>query len=197
MPVSLSKGGKVSLAKVAADAGISAALTKIMVGLGWDVNRYDGGAQFDLDAAAFMLAGTGKVRSSDDFIFYNQKVGPGIEHMGDNRTGEGEGDDEVINIDLNAIPADVERISFTVTIDQADARNQNFGMVENSYIRVVDAVSGTELIKYDLGEDFSVETAVVVADLYRHNGEWKFNAIGSGFSGGLAALCSNFGVDIG
>ena len=196
MAVSLSKGGKVSLAKVAADAGISS-LTKIMVGLGWDVNRYDGGAQFDLDAAAFLLAGTGKVRSSDDFIFYNQKVGPGVEHMGDNRTGEGEGDDEVINVDLNAIPADIERVSFTVTIDQAEQRNQNFGMVENSYIRVVDAASGTELIRYDLGEDFSVETAVVVADLYRHNGEWKFNAIGSGFSGGLAALCANFGVDIG
>ena len=197
MAVSLSKGGKVSLAKVAADAGISGGLTKIMVGLGWDVNRYDGGADFDLDAAAFMLAGTGKVRSSDDFIFYNQKVGPGVEHMGDNRTGEGEGDDEVINVDLNAIPADIERVSFTVTIDQAEQRNQNFGMVENSYIRVVDAASGTELIRYDLGEDFSVETAVVVADLYRHNGEWKFNAIGSGFSGGLAALCANFGVDIG
>ena len=196
MAVSLSKGGKVSLAKVAADAGISGGLTKIMVGLGWDVNRYDGGADFDLDAAAFMLAGTGKVRSSDDFIFYNQKVGPGVEHMGDNRTGEGEGDDEVINVDLNAIPADIEKISFTVTIDQADTRNQNFGMVENSYIRVVDAASGTELIRYDLGEDFSVETAVVVADLYRHGGEWKFNAIGSGFSGGLAALCANFGVDI-
>ncbi len=197
MAVSLSKGGKVSLAKVAADAGISGGLTKIMVGLGWDVNRYDGGAQFDLDAAAFMLTGTGKVRSSDDFIFYNQKIGPGIEHMGDNRTGEGEGDDEVINIELGAIPAEIERISFTVTIDQAEERRQNFGMVENSYIRVLDAVSGTELIKYDLGEDFSVETAVVVADLYRHNGEWKFNAIGSGFSGGLAALCANFGVDIG
>ncbi len=197
MAVSLSKGGKVSLAKVAADAGISGGLTKIMVGLGWDVNRYDGGADFDLDAAAFMLAGTGKVRSSDDFIFYNQKVGPGVEHMGDNRTGEGEGDDEVINVDLNAIPADIEKISFTVTIDQAEARKQNFGMVENSYIRVVDAASGTELIRYDLGEDFSVETAVVVADLYRHGGEWKFNAIGSGFSGGLAALCANFGVDIG
>ena len=197
MAVSLSKGGKVSLAKVAADAGISGGLTKIMVGLGWDVNRYDGGTDFDLDAAAFMLAGTGKVRSSDDFIFYNQKVGPGVEHMGDNRTGEGEGDDEVINVDLNAIPADIERVSFTVTIDQAEQRNQNFGMVENSYIRVVDAASGTELIRYDLGEDFSVETAVVVADLYRHNGEWKFNAIGSGFSGGLAALCANFGVDIG
>ncbi len=197
MAVSLSKGGKISLAKVAADAGISGGLTKIMVGLGWDVNRYDGGTDFDLDAAAFMLAGTGKVRSSDDFIFYNQKVGPGVEHMGDNRTGEGEGDDEVINVDLNAIPADIERVSFTVTIDQAEQRNQNFGMVENSYIRVVDAASGTELIRYDLGEDFSVETAVVVADLYRHNGEWKFNAIGSGFSGGLAALCANFGVDIG
>ena len=197
MAVSLSKGGKISLAKVAADAGISGGLTKIMVGLGWDVNRYDGGTDFDLDAAAFMLAGTGKVRSSDDFIFYNQKVGPGVEHMGDNRTGEGEGDDEVINVDLNAIPADIERVSFTVTIDQAEQRNQNFGMVENSYIRVVDAASGTELIRYDLGEDFSVETAVVVADLYRHNGEWKFNAIGSGFSGGLAARCANFGVDIG
>ena len=194
MPVSLSKGGKVSLAKVAADAGISS-LTKIMVGLGWDVNRYDGGAQFDLDAAAFMLAGTGKVRSSDDFIFYNQKIGPGVEHMGDNRTGEGEGDDEVINVDLNAVPADIERISFTVTIDQAEERRQNFGMVENSYIRVLDAATGTELIKYDLGEDFSGETAVVVADLYRHNGEWKFNAIGSGFSGGLAALCAHYGID--
>ncbi|MBQ2603481.1 MAG: TerD family protein [Acutalibacteraceae bacterium] len=197
MAVSLSKGSKVSLAKVAADAGISGGLTKIMVGLGWDVNRYDGGAQFDLDAAAFMLGENGKVRSSDDFIFYNQKVGPGVEHMGDNRTGEGEGDDEVINVDLTAIPADVTRVSFTVTIDQADERKQNFGMVENSYIRVLDAASGTELIRYDLGEDFSVETAVVVADLYRHNGEWKFNAIGMGFAGGLAALCANFGVDIG
>ena len=197
MAVSLSKGSKISLAKVAADAGISGGLTKIMVGLGWDVNRYDGGTDFDLDAAAFMLAGTGKVRSSDDFIFYNQKVGPGVEHMGDNRTGEGEGDDEVINVDLNAIPADVAKVSFTVTIDQAEARKQNFGMVENSYIRVVDAASGTELVRYDLGEDFSVETAVVVADLYRHNGEWKFNAIGMGFAGGLAALCANFGVDIG
>ncbi len=197
MAVSLSKGSKISLAKVAADAGISGGLTKIMVGLGWDVNRYDGGAEFDLDAAAFMLGANGKVRSSDDFIFYNQKVGPGVEHMGDNRTGEGEGDDEVINVDLNAIPADVEKVSFTVTIDQAEARKQNFGMVENSYIRVVDAASGTELVRYDLGEDFSVETAVVVADLYRHNGEWKFNAIGMGFAGGLAALCANFGVDIG
>ena len=199
MAVSLAKGGKVSLVKAAADAGIAnaASLTKLMVGLGWDVNRYDGGASFDLDAAAFMLAGTGKVRSSDDFIFYNQKIGPGVEHMGDNRTGEGEGDDEVINVDLAQVPADIEKISFTVTIDQADVKKQNFGMVENSYIRVCDAASGAELIRYDLGEDFSVETAVVVAELYRHGGEWKFNAIGSGFQGGLAALCANFGVDIG
>lgn len=195
MAVNLKKGGKVSLAKVAEDAGISGGLTKISVGLGWDVNRYDGGSQFDLDAAAFLLAGTGKVRNDEDFIFYNHKVGSGVEHLGDNRTGEGDGDDEVIKVDLAAVPSDIERISFTVTIDQADERRQNFGMVENSYIRVLDEATGTELIKYDLGEDFSVETAVVVADLYRHNGEWKFNAIGSGFSGGLAALCQNFGID--
>ena len=197
MAVSLSKGGKVSLAKVAADAGIQGGLSKITVGLGWDTNRYDGGAAFDLDAAAFMLAGTGKVRNENDFIFYNNKVNTGIEHTGDNRTGEGDGDDEQIKVDLNAIPADVEKIAFTVTIDQADVRNQNFGMVENSFIRIVDDATGTELVRYDLGEDFSVETAIVVAELYRHNGEWKFNAVGSGFSGGLAALCNNYGIDVG
>lgn len=199
MAISLAKGGKVSLVKAAQDAGIpnAAALTKVNVGLGWDVKRYDGGADFDLDAAAFLLAGTGKVRSEADFIFYNQKQGPGVTHMGDNRTGEGEGDDETIEVDLSQVPADVEKISFTVTIDQADVRNQNFGMVENSFVRVYDAVTGTELIRYDLGEDYSVETAVVVAEFYRHGGEWKFNAIGSGFQGGLAALCANFGVNIG
>ncbi|MBO5389775.1 MAG: TerD family protein [Lachnospiraceae bacterium] len=197
MAVSLSKGGKVSLAKVAADAGISGGLTKIIVGLGWDTNRYDGGAQFDLDAAAFMLGANGKVRNDSDFIFYNNKMGQGVEHTGDNRTGEGDGDDEQIKVDLTAVPADVEKIDFTVTIDQADVRNQNFGMVENSFIRIVDEATGTELVRYDLGEDFSVETAIVVAELYRHNGEWKFNAIGSGFSGGLAALCGNFGIDVG
>ena len=195
MAVSLSKGGKVSLAKVASDAGVGS-LDKITVGLGWDTNRYDGGADFDLDAAAFMLKGDGKVRQDTDFIFYNNKKGPGVEHTGDNRTGEGEGDDEQIKIILSQIPADVEKIDFTVTIDQADTRNQNFGMVENSFIRIVDDATGTELIRYDLGEDFSVETAIVVAELYRNNGEWKFNAIGSGFAGGLAALCRNFGVDV-
>lgn len=196
MAVSLSKGGKVSLAKVAADAGIQGGLSKLIIGLGWSVNRYDGGADFDLDASAFLLGASGKVRSDEDFIFYNQTDGPGVHHTGDNRTGEGDGDDEQIQIDLTAVPADVEKIDFTVTIDQADARNQNFGMVEDSYVRVVDEATGTELIRYDLGEDFSVETAIVVAELYRHNGEWKFNAIGSGFSGGLAALCNNFGVNI-
>lgn len=197
MAVSLSKGGKISLAKAAQDSGVAAALVEVMVGLGWDTNRYDGGAQFDLDAAAFLLGANGKVRSDADFIFYNQKEGAGVTHMGDNRTGEGEGDDEQIKLVLANIPADVEKIAFTVTIDQAEARNQNFGMVENSFIRVFDPISGTEMIRYDLGEDYSVETAVVVGELYRNNGEWKFNAIGSGFAGGLAALCANYGVELG
>lgn len=194
MAVSLSKGGKVSLAKAAQEAGVEA-LTKVVVGLGWDVNRYDGGGQFDLDAAAFMLKADGKVRSDADFIFYNNKNGQGVTHTGDNRTGEGDGDDEQIVVDLTQVPADVEKIAFTVTIDQAETRSQNFGMVENSFIHIVDQNSGVELIRYDLGEDYSIETAVVVGELYRNNGEWKFNAIGSGFQGGLKALCSNFGID--
>lgn len=194
MSVSLSKGQKVSLAKVASDAGVSS-LTKVIVGLGWDVNRYDGGADFDLDAAAFMLGANGKVRSDADFIFYNNKNGAGVTHTGDNRTGAGDGDDEQIAVDLTAVPLDVEKIAFTVTIDQAESRGQNFGMVENSFIRIVDEATGTELLKYDLGEDYSIETAVVVAELYRNNGEWKFNAIGSGFQGGLGALCANYGID--
>lgn len=195
MAVSLSKGGKVSLAKVAADAGI-ASLKNITVGLGWDCNRYDGGADFDLDASAFCCGEAGKVTCDEDFVFYNNKVRPGVAHQGDNRTGEGDGDDEVIKVDLSAIPANITEVNFTVTIDQADVRHQNFGMVENSYIRLVDETTGTELVKYDLGEDFSVETAIVVAKLYRNNGEWKFAAIGSGFAGGLAALCGNFGVNV-
>lgn len=194
MAVSLSKGGKVSLAKAAESAGVST-LTKVVVGLGWDTNRYDGGDQFDLDAAAFMLKGDGKVRSDADFIFYNNKDGQGVRHTGDNRTGEGDGDDEQIIVDLNAVPSDIEKIAFTVTIDKAAERSQNFGMVENSFIHIVDEATGTELIRYDLGEDYSIETAVVVGELYRNNGEWKFNAIGSGFQGGLGALCANYGID--
>ena len=146
MSVSLSKGSKVSLSKVANEAGISN-LTKVTLGLGWDTNRYDGGADFDLDASAFMLGANGKVRSDADFIFYNNKGAQGIEHTGDNRTGSGDGDDEQIIVDLPQLPADVSKIAFTVTIDQAEARGQNFGMVENSYIRLVDTNTNTELLK--------------------------------------------------
>ena len=192
MAVSLTKGQKVDLTK--GNPGLS----KLLIGLGWDVNRYDGGSAFDLDAAAFLLDGSGKVSSDADFVFYGnlRHASGGVEHMGDNLTGEGEGDDEQIKVDLASVPASVEKIDFTVTIYEAEERRQNFGQVSNAFIRVVDESSGTELIRYDLGEDFSIETAVVVGELYRHNGEWKFNAVGSGFQGGLEALCKNYGVNV-
>ncbi len=192
MAVSLQKGQKVDLTKG------NPSLKKLLIGLGWDVNKYDGGHDFDLDAAAFLLNSSGKVNSDDDFVFYNNlkhKSGS-VEHMGDNLTGEGEGDDEEIKIDLSLVPANVEKIDFTVTIYDADARKQTFGQVSNAYIRVVDDLTGKELIRYDLGEDFSVETAVVVGEIYRNRGEWKFNAIGAGWSGGLAALGKNYGVNV-
>ena len=192
MPVSLQKGQKVSLTKG------NPGLKKVVVGLGWDVNAFDTGGAFDLDAAAFMLADNGRTTGSQDFVFYGNLTHPSgsVQHMGDNLTGEGEGDDEQIEIDLTKIPANVSRIAFTVTIYDADVRRQNFGQVSNAYIRIVDETTNTELIHYDLGEDFSIETAVVVGELYKHNGEWKFNAIGSGFQGGLEALCINFGVNV-
>ena len=192
MAVSLSKGQKVDLTK--GNPGLS----KIIVGLGWDTNKYDGGADFDLDAAAFLLAANGKVASDSDFVFYGnlKHSSGGVEHMGDNLTGEGDGDDEQIKVNLAAVPASVDKIGFTVTIYEAESRKQNFGQVSNAYIRIVDETSNAELIRYDLGEDFSVETAVVVGELYRNNGEWKFNAIGSGFNGGLAALCRQYGVNV-
>ena len=193
--VILSKGSKVSLSKAAAESGVSGALDRIMIGLGWDTQRYDGAAEFDLDASVFLLNDSGKVSNDSDFVFYNNKVAPGVEHMGDNRNGEGEGDDEVINVTLSQLSPNVSRIAVAVTIFDADVRNQNFGMVENSYVRIVDANSGTEILHYDLGEDFSIETSVVVAELYLHNGEWKFNAIGSGFNRGLKGLCDNYGVN--
>jgi len=192
MAVSLRKGQKVDLTKG------NPSLKKILIGLGWDTNKYDGGFDFDLDAAAFLLGANGKVTSDEDFVFYNNlkhKSGS-VEHMGDNLTGAGEGDDEEIKIDLEKVPANIEKIDFTVTIYDAEARKQTFGQVSNAYIRVVDDVTQQELIRYDLGEDFSVETAVVVGEIYRHNGEWKFNAIGSGWSGGLAALGRNYGVNV-
>ena len=192
MAVSLSKGQKVDLTK--GNPGLS----KIIVGLGWDTNKYDGGADFDLDAAAFLLAANGKVASDSDFVFYGnlKHSSGGVEHMGDNLTGEGDGDDEQIKVNLAAVPASVDKIGFTVTIYEAESRKQNFGQVSNAYIRIVDETSNAELIRYDLGEDFTVETAVVVGELYRNNGEWKFNAIGSGFQGGLKALCQNYGVNV-
>ena len=191
--ISLSKGQKVDLTK--GNPGLS----KLLIGLGWDINKYDGQADFDLDAAAFLLGPNGKVTSDSDFVFYNNpKHSSGsVQHMGDNRTGAGEGDDEIIRIDLAKVPATIDKIDFTVTIHEADVRKQNFGQVSNAFIHVADDAKGVDLIRYDLGEDFSIETAVVVAELYRNAGEWKFNAIGSGFKGGLRALCLNFGVNVG
>ena len=192
MPINLSKGQKVDLTKG------NPGLKNTMVGLGWDVNAYDSGEAFDLDAAAFVCDASGKCPSEKEFIFYGnlEHSSGSIKHMGDNLTGEGEGDDEQIQIDLSKIPPNIDKIAFTVTIYDADSRNQNFGQVSNAFIRIVDESNNTELIRFDLGEDFSIETAVVVGELYRNAGEWKFNAIGSGFQGGLRALCGHYGIDV-
>ena len=192
MAVCLKKGQKVDLTKT------NPGLKEVLIGLGWDTNKYDGGKDFDLDSSVFMLGANGKVASDADFIFYgNLKHASGsVEHMGDNLTGVGEGDDEQIKIDLSKVPADVAKIDFTVTIYEAEERKQNFGQVENAFIHVMNAATGEELIRYDLGEDFSIETAVVIGELYRNQGEWKFSAIGSGFSGGLASLGKNYGVNV-
>lgn len=192
MPINLSKGQKVDLTKG------NASLKHIMVGLGWDVNAFDSGSDFDLDASAFMCGANGKCPTEKEFIFYGnlEHTSGAVKHMGDNLTGEGDGDDEQIQVDLKEIPENVEKIAFTVTIYEAQERRQNFGQVSNAYIRIVDEDTNQELIHYDLGEDFSIETAIVVGELYRHNGEWKFNAIGSGFQGGLAALCGHYGIQV-
>ena len=192
MPINLSKGQKVSLSKEAPG------MTHVLVGLGWDTNRYDGGNDFDLDASVFLTGVSGKCESDKDFIFYGNKEHPSgaVKHMGDNRTGDGEGDDEQIFVDLSAVPANIDKIAVTITIYDADKRRQNFGQVSNAYCRIVNDETGEEIIRYDLGEDFSIETAMVVGELYRNNGEWKFNAIGSGYQGGLGALCEHYGIDI-
>lgn len=192
MPINLTKGQKVSLTKE------NPGLKNITIGLGWDLNIFDTGEDFDLDASAFMLGSNGRCVSDNDFVFYGNLSGANdsVVHMGDNRTGEGDGDDEQIHIDLSRIPENIERVSFTVTIYEAEKRRQNFGQVSNAYIRIVDEDTQQELLRYDLGEDFSIETAMIVAELYKHNGEWKFNAIGSGFQGGLAALCRHFGINV-
>jgi tellurium resistance protein TerD len=191
MGVNLTKGQKVSLTKN------NPGLKKLVVGLGWDVNSFDTGGDFDLDAAAFLLADTGKVSRQEDFVFFGNLKDPSgsVEHLGDNLTGAGDGDDEQIKINLATVPANVSRIVFTVTIYDAETRRQNFGQVNNAFIRIYNEESGEEMLRYDLGEDFSIETAAVFGELYKNNGEWKFNAIGSGYQGGLAALCANYGIE--
>ncbi len=195
MGVSLSKGQRVSLDK---------AVTMARIGLGWDTNQYDGGKDFDLDACVFLLGANGKVLKDEDFIFYNNLSGRdgAVVHTGDNRTGEGDGDDEAIIIDFTKIPAEIEKIAVTVTIFDAESKNQNFGQVNNSYVRVVkidspDDVNGEETLRFDLVEEFSIETALVVCEIYRYNGDWKFNAVAAGYQGGLEALCRAYGVNVG
>ena len=190
MGISLKKGGNISLTKQAPN------LEKIRVGLGWDA-RGAPGAQFDLDASAFMLGASGKVLSEKDFIFYNQlKSEDGtVEHTGDNRTGAGEGDDESIKINLKALPDRYQKIAITVTIDEAQARKQNFGQVSNAFVRIIDESNGNEIVRYDLSEDYSVETALIFGELYRHNNEWKFRAVGQGYQSGLLGLCHQYGIN--
>lgn len=194
MGINLSKGQRVNLEK---------SMTLALIGLGWDTNQYDGGYDFDLDAAAFLLGENGKVLKDEDFIFYNNLDGRNgaVVHTGDNLTGEGEGDDEVILIDFTKVPDEIKKIAITVTIHEAVQRGQNFGQVSNAYVRVArrsnkDDMTGIEELKYDLMEEFSIETAIVVCEIYRHGNDWKFNAVGSGYQGGLEALCRSFGVNV-
>ncbi|OWL94810.1 chemical-damaging agent resistance protein C [Deinococcus indicus] len=191
MALSLQKGGNISLSKQDAN------LQRILVGLGWDPRSTDGQA-FDLDASAFLLTAAGRVRGDHDFIFYNQlrSAEGSVEHTGDNRTGVGDGDDESIRVDLTRIPADIEKIAVAVTIDQADARRQNFGQVGGAFIRILNEDNSQELTRYDLGEDFSTETAVIFGEIYRYGGEWKFRAVGQGFAGGLGPMARNYGVNV-
>lgn len=188
MSVNLQKGQKVDLTKG------NPGLKEISVGLGWDTNKYDGGSNFDLDSSVFLLGENGKVANKGDFVYFNNLRGGNgsVIHSGDNLTGEGEGDDELIKVNLASVPSSIEKIVFTVTIYDAENRGQNFGMVSNSYIRIFDG--SNELIKFDLGEDFSIETAIVAGELYRHNGEWKFSAIGAGYQGGLSSLTKEYGL---
>jgi tellurium resistance protein TerD len=190
MALSLQKGANLSLSKT------DPSLAKLLIGLGWDPRATDG-TEFDLDASAFLLSSSGKVRSDADFIFYNQlKSADGsIEHTGDNRTGAGDGDDELLKVDLSRVPADIDKVVFTVTIHEADARKQNFGQVGGAFIRIVNEVTGAEVVRYDLAEDASTETAMIFAELYRNNGEWKFRAIGQGYAGGLKAVANSFGMN--
>ncbi len=191
MPISLKKGENTNLSHTAPG------MTKMTVGLGWDA-RATNGTDFDLDACAFLLTEAGKVRSDADFVFYNQKEGGNgsVVYGGDNRTGNGDGDDETIIVDLSNVPANVTKIAVTVTIHEAQARGQNFGQVNNAFIRCIDAATGEEHARFDLSEDFSIETAVVFGEIYRHSGSWKFKAVGQGYSGGLQQMCSAYGINL-
>lgn len=191
MAVSLNKGANVSLSKEAPG------LTSITVGLGWDPRVTDG-LEFDLDASVFVCGEDGKVRSDSDFIYYNNKLGlnGAIEHTGDNVTGDGDGDDEQVKINLTTIPADVKKLVFGVTIHDASARKQSFGQVSNAFMRVVSDNGGVELAKYDLSEDYSTETAMIFGEIYRHGNEWKMKAVGAGFEGGLGPLAKLHGVNV-
>ncbi|MFD0483178.1 TerD family protein [Kineococcus sp. GCM10028916] len=191
MGVTLAKGGNVSLSKVAPD------LNEALVGLGWDV-RTTTGMDFDLDASALLLGPNGKVLSDAHFVFYNQLSSPdgSVRHTGDNRTGEGEGDDESIELDLNSVPQNVDKIVFAVSIHDAEARRQSFGQVMNAFIRMVNRTDGSEVVRYDLSEDASTETAMVFGEVYRYNGEWKFRAVGQGYASGLRGIAQDFGVDV-
>ena len=190
MAVTLSKGGNVSLAKV------DPSLKNVKIGLGWDTRSTDG-QDFDLDASAFLLTDTGKVRGDADFIFYNnlRSSDGSVTHTGDNRTGDGEGDDESLVIELNKVPAEVTKVVFVVTIHDATTRRQSFGQVANAFIRLVNNDTNVEAARYDLSEDASTETAMLFGELYRHNGEWKFRAVGQGYAGGLASVCAQYGIN--
>lgn len=192
MAVRLSKGQKVDLTKSNPN------LKEIIVGLGWASNPAASSHNFDLDASAFLIGSNGKVKDENDLVFYNNPSGGqgSVKHSGDNKKGSGEGDDEQIHINLSAVPAYIERIAFTITMNEAQMKRQSFGDIKNSYVRILNASSNELLLNYELGQEFSIETAIVAAELYRHAGEWKFNAIASGFQGGLGALCHNYGLEV-
>lgn len=192
MAISLSKGQNVSLSRT------DPSLKNILIGLGWDARSSDG-QDFDLDASVFMVTEGGKVPSDSHFIFYNQLLSPcgSVEHTGDNLTGDGDGDDESVIVRLEQVSPNIKSLFVTVTIHDAEARKQNFGQVSNAFVRLVNHDTGAEVVRFDLSEDYSTETAMVFGEVYRHNGEWKFRAIGQGYAGGLFALCQQYGVNVG
>ena len=192
MAINLIKGQKIDLTKG------NPSLKKVIIGLGWDTNKYSGGHDFDLDASVFLVGSNGRTNHDEDFIFYNNLTSrnEAVIHKGDNRTGVGDGDDEQISLEFAKMPADVDKMAIAVTIHEALERGQNFGQVSNAYVRVINEETSEEILRYDLGEDFSIETALVVCEIYRNGSEWKFSAVGSGFQGGLAALCNHYGLDV-